>query len=131
MKRFQSEIDTSLVVLLSAIGLGTFFLLLSEANAATTEAFWFSLTVLLLADGLVLWIFLSTYYDIDGNTLTIHSGPLSWNIPISEIDDVQPSRFLISGPALSLNRLEICYQQGKKLRISPKHQAEFLNALGR
>ncbi len=72
----------------------------------------------------------ATHYTIEEDTLLIRSGPFSWNIPVSEIESVKPSRSAFSSPALSPNRIELSYQQGRRVLISPKNSEAFIKALG-
>jgi hypothetical protein len=80
--------------------------------------------------GLPVWILLSTCYDVRDGLLTVRSGPFRWTIPLSEISGVRKSRSLLSSPALSLDRLEIRYGNGKRMLLSPQDTAGFLRAIG-
>ncbi len=80
--------------------------------------------------GLPVWLLFSTHYIVEGSRLLVRSGPFSWNIARSEIKSIRPTRSPLSSPALSLQRLEITYVDGKVLLISPKNQDEFVDAIG-
>ena len=80
---------------------------------------------------MVAWVVLSTYYEFDGGLLVVHSGPFCWRIPLNAISAVHESNSVRSGPALSLDRLEIVYGNGRVLLISPEDKAGFLAALHR
>jgi len=80
--------------------------------------------------GLPLWLLLSTHYRIADNRLYVKSGPFSWNIPIEDIQSAKPSRSLLSGPALSLDRLNLIYGKSQSLVVSPKDKVAFLAAIG-
>jgi len=88
-----------------------------------------ALLVTLLGIALPLWILLATKYYVDGEKLKIKSGPFSWVIPINEITEVKETRNPLSSPALSLDRLQITYQCGKLLMVSPKNKQAFLVAI--
>ncbi|MHB8838813.1 MAG: PH domain-containing protein [Gemmatimonadaceae bacterium] len=77
----------------------------------------------------VVWAFLSTFYVLTEDALLVRSGPFRWNIPYSSIRSVSPSRALLSGPALSLDRLEVVYGGYDVLYVSPERSKEFLTAL--
>ena len=77
---------------------------------------------------LVVWIMLSTYYEITRDLLVAHCGPFSWRIPLQEIIGVCESDSARSGPALSMDRLEIAWRAGVLL-ISPEDKAGFLTVL--
>lgn len=85
--------------------------------------------VTVLVAVLVVWIVFSTYYEITKDLLIARSGPFSWRIPLEEISRVRESRSARSGPALSMDRLEITWSGGNVLLISPKDKTRFLAAL--
>lgn len=74
------------------------------------------------------WMFRSTYYVIEGETLLIRSSFITWRIPIREIRSVTPTRSAVSSPALSLDRLRIDYGS-KAILVSPEPRDRFLAAL--
>ncbi|MEO0807713.1 MAG: PH domain-containing protein [Cyanobacteria bacterium J06643_4] len=76
------------------------------------------------------WLLFSTYYRVDSVILSIHSGPFTWTVPITNIHDVTPCRSIAAGPALSISRLRIEYGRQCSIEISPKHRTAFLEALG-
>jgi len=80
---------------------------------------------------LVVWMVLSTYYEITRDLLVAHSGPFSWRIPLEEISSVRDSHSVRSGPALSMDRLEVIWRGRRTLLISPADKQAFLAALHR
>lgn len=80
---------------------------------------------------IVVWVFLSTYYEFEADALVARSGPFSWRIPLKEISTARESNSLRSGPALSMDRIEIAYGKGRIMLISPADKAGFLAALRR
>jgi hypothetical protein len=84
--------------------------------------------------GLTCWLALSvlygTRYELGDRILTIRSGPLRWRVPYDAIDEISPTRSSLSGPACSLDRLQIRYGESRAgLLISPTDKAEFLRDL--
>ena len=79
----------------------------------------------------VVWTVLSTYYEITSDLLIAHSGPFSWRIPLEDISSVRESHSVRSGPALSMDRLEVTWGERHVLLISPKDKARFLAVLHR
>ena len=77
---------------------------------------------------LVWWMFRTTYYVIDGDTLVIRAGLLTWRIPIRDIKAVAPTRNPLSSPALSLDRLRIDYGSSF-IMVSPVDKERFIDAL--
>lgn len=79
-----------------------------------------------------LWIHFGTWYGIDERTLTVRCGPWRWRILVEAIEDVAPSREIVSAPALSLDRLKIMHRESAYgLLVSPKDREGFLAALQR
>lgn len=124
--KFRSKVDGKL----SAVGLAMPFVALIALRASAGRAVLLPLAlVTALVAGVVVWIVLSTYYEIAADLLIAHSGPFSWRIPLAGISRVRESHSARSGPALSMDRLEITWGEGKILLISPKEKASFLAAL--
>lgn len=80
---------------------------------------------------IVAWVVLSTYYEFEAEDLVVHSGPFSWRVPLQQISSVRESNSMRSGPALSMDRLEITYRNGRALLISPEDKTGFLATLHR
>lgn len=84
--------------------------------------------LVVLPFGFLAWLFATTGYTFAGEELLVRSGPFSWRVPLAKIDTVKPSRSMLSAPALSLDRLEICYGRSTIL-ISPADREGFLQDL--
>ena len=81
-----------------------------------------------------LWTLYSTRYQIGETQLLIFSGPFRWRIPLAAISEVKPSRNPLSGPACSLDRLQLKYNtakfgSSKTILISPREKSAFLAEL--
>ncbi len=85
--------------------------------------------VLVTATALVAWLLLDTSYAVTDTELLVRGGPVRMRIPLASIRRVRRSRTLVSGPALSLRRLEIDYGTAGLAIISPTEEAEFLAML--
>lgn len=87
-------------------------------------------SVLIISIGLVLpvWVLTGTYYVLTDEWLLIRSGPFRWRIRVSDIRDVQPTRTLISSPALSMDRLMVIHRKGVVV-ISPADKRAFIEAV--
>jgi hypothetical protein len=77
----------------------------------------------------VSWTFRSTYYVIENDTLVIRAAFLTWRVPVRDIRTVTPTHNPLSSPALSLDRLQIDYGNGKFILVSPKDKSAFIDAL--
>ena len=84
----------------------------------------------LLSLGLPLWLLLNTNYQVTKDSLLIRSGPFKWVVPLGDIHSANLTRSNWSAPALSLNRIELSYGNGKRILVSPKDRAAFLEAIG-
>lgn len=87
---------------------------------------WIPVATLFFATILVCWTFMATYYELSADELVAHCGPFSWHVPLAEVTGIHASGSMRSGPALSLDRLEIVYGGGKVLVISPADKARFI-----
>lgn len=83
--------------------------------------------------GLIIWAFAyPVYYEVAASHLLIRSGWLKYQIPLSTIERVRPTRNPLSAPAWSLDRLRIDYRRNDRNRIaliSPENRPRFLNEL--
>lgn len=79
--------------------------------------------------GVVTWILaFPCQYTLEDKSLLAQSGILKWRIPYAEIQTVELSNSILSGPALSLQRIEVRYDQGRIL-ISPNERDLFIKEL--
>jgi hypothetical protein len=78
---------------------------------------------------LILVLTYPLYYEITPSVLIVKSGLRRWEIPLSTIEEVQPSQSSLASPAWSLDRLSISYMKdGKRttILVSPENKTEFL-----
>lgn len=91
---------------------------------------WPGLIVFLLITAFIVHIFLTTYYQINGKTLTIRCGFLiNKSVDIDKIRKITETNNPISAPATSLDRLEIKYNKYDSIIISPKEKNDFIKTL--
>ncbi len=85
----------------------------------------------LLVIGLMLWIYLGTYYEIKADELRYHSGPMKGHIPISQINSIIRGKTLWVGikPAMARKGLIISYERFNEIYISPAQDDLFLKML--
>jgi hypothetical protein len=79
--------------------------------------------------GFIVLTFKTTRYLVEDRELIARSGPFRWRIGIDGIESIRPSRNPLSSPALSLDRLEVRYDGGRMLLISPKDREKFLETV--
>jgi hypothetical protein len=127
---FRSKVDGKFKAIGLAMPCVALVAIASNPRLAT-GLLWLPIILTALVAAIVVWVVLSTYYVFEDDVLVAHSGPFSWRIPVKEISGVRESTSVRSGPALSMERLEIAFGDGRVLLISPEDQAGFLAALRR
>lgn len=129
MDVFKSKIDKWLLICLIfaivACLLGSSVMLEEGGTLYTSIA----VITIIAGAGFPLWIFVSTKYIVRNGDLKIISGPFSWIIPIDSIKSVEETQNIITGPALSFDRLEIIFGENKAIVVSPGDEAQFLQKL--
>lgn len=90
---------------------------------------WVKMIILIPLGIGTLWICFKTGYKIDHHVLTIHFGPYKKKIKIEDIFSIREVKSPFSTPALSMDRIEINYNQYKTVSISPKDKKEFIEKL--
>jgi hypothetical protein len=124
MKRYKSKVDWwfYLAVAGSAIFLAV---VIPPKIAAETMSVIGAIVLAVAIVGFPAWLMISTHYDIAEDELRIRSGPFRWTIKLCDIHSVTPTKSMISSPALSMDRLEICYEENRKVLVSPVDKEGF------
>ncbi|MBL7875398.1 MAG: PH domain-containing protein [Cyclobacteriaceae bacterium] len=123
-KVFKSKIGLELVIPLIVIFGSVVFIVVSEKPS------WFGVAILSPAIFFTLYLFMTTYYVVNGNELTIRCGFLvNKTIDINSIKKISETNNPLSSPATSLDRLEITYGNFDSIIISPKRKIEFINEI--
>ena len=130
-KRFKSKIDLwILLVLVSIIAIDVAVVGTIAVAGGDPLELTLTIVVCLLVIALVVSIIFGTFYTVDRDTLIIRSGPLRFKVPVNQIESVSASGSPLSSPALSLDRLLICYGKKRRILISPEDKKGFLKAIG-
>ena len=130
-KRFVSKVDAWLpgvfvvVVLVQVVTLAV-----ASAQAEDTISILSGAGVLLVTSALFIWLLRSTYYEVSDDTLRIVCGPFRQRILISDITAIEPTRSMLSSPALSLDRLRIRHGKNRRVLVSPADKRGFIRAVG-
>ena len=128
---YPSKRDTWLVVTLWVSTAGMFFA--GGTAWLSDESLFFRLTmavIMVSSAALVGSLLYATRYRMTSDHLKIRSGPFVWKVPIQLIREVTPSHSLLSGPALSLDRLHVRYAESSwGILISPADKDGFLKEL--
>jgi hypothetical protein len=123
-KVFKSKIDLLIAVPLFTVLTAVLLLSLSA------EPTWMGSLVIFPIFLFIVHLFLTTHYTIDGHELNIRSGLVfRKKINIHNITKIKETNNPWSAPALSLNRLEVKYNNSKHVLISPLMKQEFLDHL--
>ena len=129
-KRFNSKIDRWLLyILIAVIVFEVVVLGIAATQAGDPIAALSIIVTALLIVVLIGSLLVRTHYTVTGNTLRIASGPFGWKVPIDQIESVKATRNPLSSPALSLDRLQIRYGNGRRVLVSPADKTGFLKAI--
>ena len=132
MKIFKSKIDVWLILVCTLTVVGSLFASFSIVyKDAITINILISAFIFLIGAVLPIWLILTTKYVVLDGYIKVSCGPFKWAVDISSISDVKETNNPLSSPALSLDRLEIHYNNGKRIMVSPKNKIEFLAAIGK
>ena len=132
MHVFRSKKDWWLVAFIICMSGLLVQLLLTMQAKGTMQQYPLHTAVYILTIFILWWPLWSTRYVVENGVLTIKSLWLSWQIPLSAIQSIQPTDHSIIAPALSLKRLRIEYSVAgvpKFILVSPKNQSAFIQAL--
>ena len=129
MQIFKSKIDLwiGFIIAVSAFLCAAISLplLLSSSIANVLIA----VLILGLGSAFPIWLLFSTNYSTNEKDLLIKCGPFRWVVPLATITSVKETKNPLSSPALSLDRLQISYQSGKSIMVSPKDKQRFISAI--
>ena len=132
MHVFRSKKDWWLLAFVICMSGLLLQLLLTMQAKGTMQQYPLHTAVYVLTIIILWWPLWSTRYVMDNGVLTIKSLWLSWKIPLSAIQFIQPTDHSIIAPALSLKRLRIDYTDAgvqKFILVSPKDQTAFIQVL--
>ena len=127
---FPSKVDWWIVALM-IVPLGISMVVVGSALRANPPlpALFLMVGIEVLVLALIVGTLRSTRYEVTDREVIVRSPPFRWRIEIESIESIRPSRSLVSSPALSLDRLEIRYDGGRALLVSPKDREGFLKAI--
>jgi len=126
MTTYRSKLGRELVIPISILLGGLGFLMVYQR-------IWPGLILIGSVAIFISYMFLNTYYQIDGEILKIRCGFLSrLTIEINSIKRISETNNPLSSPATSLDRLELKYLKNGKINtvmISPKDKSGFIKLL--
>jgi hypothetical protein len=126
MTTFRSKLGRELVIPISILLGGLGFLM-------AYQKIWPGFIMIACVAIFISYIFLTTYYQIDGKTLKIRCGMfINIKVDIDTIKRLSETNNPLSSPATSLDRLELKYLKNGKIdtvMISPKDKSGFIKML--
>ena len=126
---YKSKIDTwILVVLIAAMAICAFASVVVILSGSP-DTWWILIQTIGIGVVLPLWLLVSTRYTLDSKLLIVRSGPFKWRVPITDILSISSTESVLSGPALSLDRLCVVYGRSSKLMISPRDKERFIREI--
>ena len=132
--RYPSKKDSWIVFVIVASGVALAGIALYHlfVLGAENHVTWLVMGITALYGAVIWTLAYPVYYEITVSHLLIRSGWLKFQILLSTIDMVRPTRNPLSAPAWSLDRLRIDYKKHHKSRIaliSPEDKSRFLREL--
>ncbi|WP_396589853.1 PH domain-containing protein [Allomuricauda sp. R78024] len=121
MEKYPSKVSYGLLLFVMVILVGSSIPMLSPP-------IWLGIGINTFVMVFVLMIFFNLNYIVDGSLLSVKLGFLVIKkIDIHSIKMVAETNSLISAPAVSLDRLEIIYNDHDSVIISPKDKSGFID----
>ncbi len=121
---YRSKIGLELAIPLSLVFIGVLIINLLDGKN------WIIFAIIGILSAFITHLFMMTAYSIHDQRLLIKAGfVFKKTLDISSITLIRESRNLLSSPAASLDRLEIHYDEGSLIVVSPKEKKAFINAL--
>jgi hypothetical protein len=121
---FRSKIDGGFAVLALATPCVAIVAVLTARRG--NHLLWVPVIMVLAVAVLVCWILVATYYELGAKELVVHCGPFVWRVPLAEVTDIRESTTARSGPALSMDRVEVVYGGDRVLILSPADKIRFI-----
>lgn len=123
MKIYKSKISPLLLVL---VILPMIILLVWMIQMGS----WLGFSIIAVTLAFLVYLFLTTYYVIEGDKLRVRSGFLvNRIIEIEKIRKVETSKSFLSSPATSFDRIELSYNKFDSVSISPSDKISFVEEL--
>ena len=123
---YKSKKDILVGIVIWGVAL---FLLYSVYEAVFIEVNILGAVVMTALLVLLIIFWFRTIYKIEGDMLHIYYGPFRFKVKISEITSIRHAKNIFTGPALSIERIEITYSNYNVIQISPKEKETLVKQL--
>jgi membrane protein YdbS with pleckstrin-like domain len=132
--RYPTKVDGWLVVVLGIAAILPVVIAVAgwRAEGLGSPTAWLAIGIVAMSALCVGVMALPTYYEVGPDRLTIRSGILRWDVPLSSIESVVRTRNPMGSPAWSLDRLEVRWVRAgtvQSIMISPLDREAFLREL--
>jgi hypothetical protein len=124
--RYHTGFDAGMGVVIGLAIAPSFVIGAVEPKARTT--------MLVVGASLLLlfwYLYRTTHYTFEAQALRVQCGPFRFAIPYDAVRGASPSASLMSGYAMSLQRIEVEYGKFDSVLISPADRTGFLDELRR
>lgn len=122
MKRFNTKISAGIVIVMAAIlGITSAAMIINHA--------WPAVIINVLVAAFITYLFVTTYYVIEGDKLIVRCGFITNIVKIDQIKKIAETNNPLSAPAASLDRLVIHYHKSNTVMISPKDKKGLIREL--
>lgn len=101
----------------------------SFSSSFLSVSYWIALILVSILIVWLIWIWFSTGYLIENNSLIIKAGPFKQTIDVQEIKKITRVKSILTSGALAIDRLQIQYGKYKSIDISPKEEYELIKLL--
>ena len=129
--RFRSKVDSWFIGVVLFVVLVPLSIVVSVVAAGDGwRALLVPVVIMVVGAGLPLWMLADTSYTITDDELLVRCGPVRRRVPLGAITALTPTRTLLSSPALSLDRIEVC-AGSHSVVVSPLDKQGFAAAIQR
>ena len=121
---FKSKVDWWMAAIFLVVPISMIYGVITEPDALLM--LFTTIMIVLLAT-----LFFGTKYVIEDGELLVYGGIYKKTIPIEQILSLRPSKNPLSAPAMSIDRIEITYNNSfsEVILVSPKDKEEFVKML--
>lgn len=130
--RFESAKSPRMTVLMYALALIAVVVAVLYCLYFETVLRFFIAALCLAVVGMVIWVRMTTWYELRAASLYLHAGPFQDRIPYADIQTVDKTRGWNFIMALNTNRLQInagINPEKGNIVLSPEREDEFLEEL--
>ncbi|MFS0751691.1 PH domain-containing protein [Oceanobacillus sp. 1P07AA] len=119
---FRSKKDKWLTIILWVV-------VLLGVIAPLLNGQWFASGLMIIIGLFLLWFWFRTGYRIDNDKILIYYGPVKQTVKIKDIEVIFKTKFPLTSPALSFDRMQIKSGKYDIVTISPEEKESFLQQL--